>query len=237
MSDNKKKKLVISTGAGISAESGLRTFRDSDGLWEQYDVMEVASHEGYIKNPALIHKFYTDRRRQAAKAEPNEAHKALARLEQDFDVYVITQNVDDLHERAGSSNVLHLHGQLNKVEATDNPDLVYVLENPEEEITVDTVIDGHHVRPHIVFFGEAVPNFEQAAKLVSEADVFVIIGTTLSVYPAAALMSYVRPRVPIFYIDPKPAGVTSRVFVIPKSATEGMEELTDILAEWLRRVS
>lgn len=231
-----KPKLVVSTGAGISAESGISTFRDSGGLWEQYDVMEVASHEGYVRNPGLIHRFYNARRKQAATAQPNAAHEALAQLEELFDVYIITQNVDTLHERAGSSKVLHLHGRLDAVEATDDPDKVFILENPDIETTVDTVIDGHHVRPHIVFFGEAVPNFEKATDLVREADVFVIIGTTLSVYPAASLLHYVRPKVPIFYIDPNPANnITSRVYTIPMKATEGMEELTMILAEWLRR--
>ena len=227
-----KPKLVVSTGAGMSAESGLSTFRDSGGLWEKYDVMEVASHEGYLRNPELIHRFYNDRRRQEAKAKPNEAHYALARLEDFFDVYVITQNVDTLHERAGSSKVLHLHGQLNMVEATDNPNKVYVLENPEAETSVDTVIDGHHVRPHIVFFGEAVPFFEPATELVREADIFVIIGTTLSVYPAASLLQYIRPGVPIYYIDPHPAdNIPANVHVIAKTATEGMKELTKLLSE------
>lgn len=227
-----KPKLVVSTGAGMSAESGLSTFRDSGGMWEKYDVMEVASHDGYLRNPALIHRFYNDRRAQEAKARPNAAHIALAKLEEFFDVFVITQNVDTLHERAGSSKVLHLHGQLNMVQATDNPDKVFVLENPEAETTPDTVIEGHHVRPHIVFFGEAVPNFEPATALVHEADVFVIIGTTLSVYPAASLLHYVRPGVPVYYIDPHPAGgVPSNVHVIAKSATEGMEELTKLLVK------
>lgn len=230
----KKPKLVISTGAGISAESGLSTFRDSGGMWEQFDVMEVASHEGYLRNPELIHRFYNDRRKGAAQAEPNSAHKALAELEEFFDVYVITQNVDTLHERAGSSKVLHLHGRLDMVEATDDPSKVFVLDNPDAETTVDTVIDGHHVRPHIVFFGEAVPNFELATDLVKQADIFVIIGTTLSVYPAASLLHYVKPGVPVFYIDPNPAGVTERVHVIPKRATQGMEDLTAILTEWMR---
>lgn len=227
-----KKRLVISTGAGVSAESGISTFRDSGGLWEQYNVMDVASHEGYLRNPALIHSFYNARRKQEAKAKPNDAHLALARLEEYYDVYVITQNVDTLHERAGSSKVLHLHGQLNMVEATDNPNKVYVLENPEAETTVDTVIDGHHVRPHIVFFGEAVPNFEAATELVEQADIFVIIGTTLSVYPAASLLHYVRPGVPVYYIDPNPAAnVPANVHVIAKTATAGMEELTKILVK------
>lgn len=227
-----KPKLVVSTGAGVSAESGISTFRDSGGLWEQYDVMEVASHEGYLRNPALIHRFYNDRRKQAAKAQPNAAHLALARLEEFYDVYVITQNVDTLHERAGSTNVLHLHGRLDMVEATDNPQKVFVLQNPEIETTPDTLIEGHHVRPHIVFFGEAVPNFEPATELVRQADVFVIIGTTLSVYPAASLLHYVRPGVPVYYIDPHPAeNIPANVRVIAEPATLGMEELTKLLTE------
>lgn len=231
MKDNKPK-LVVSTGAGISAESGLSTFRDSGGLWGQYDVMKVASHEGYLADPGLIHGFYNIRRREAAEALPNAAHTGLVELEKLFDVYVITQNVDNLHERAGSTNVLHLHGELDKVEATDNPSKVYRLTAPDLDTTVDTVIDGHHVRPHIVFFGEAVPNFEPATRLVRQADVFVIIGTTLSVYPAASLLQYVRPGVPVYYIDPHPAdGVPPYVRVISKPATAGVADLIGLLAD------
>lgn len=225
-----KPKLVVSTGAGISAESGLSTFRDSGGMWEKYDVMEVASHEGYLRNPELIHRFYNARRKDAAKAQPNKAHKALAALEEKFDVYIITQNVDTLHERAGSSKVLHLHGRLDMVQSVDNPNKVFVLENPDAETTVDTVIEGQHVRPHIVFFGEPVPFFESATELVYDADVFVIIGTTLSVYPAASLLRYVRPGVPVYYIDPHPASnIPPNVHVIAMPATKGIEELTNLL--------
>lgn len=230
-------KLVISTGAGISAESGISTFRDSGGLWEQHDVMEVASHEGYLRNPALIHSFYNARRKGVAEAQPNSAHTTLAALEDKYDVYIITQNVDNLHERAGSTKVLHLHGQIDMVEATDDPTKVYKLDSPDAETSVDTIIDGHHVRPHIVFFGEAVPNFEPAVKLVEEADVFVIIGTTLQVYPAAALLQYVRPGVPIIYIDPNPAsGIPNRVHVIAKPATAGVIELADYLETWAQQL-
>lgn len=225
-----KPKLVVSTGAGISAESGISTFRDSDGLWEQYDVMEVASHEGFLRNPGLIHRFYNDRRVQAAQARPNSAHTALARLEKFFDVYVITQNVDTLHERAGSSNVLHLHGRLDMVEAIDDPGKTFVLKDQDAKTTPDTVIDGHRVRPHIVFFGEAVPNFEPATKLVEQADVFVIIGTSLSVYPAAGLLHYVRRGVPVYYIDPRPSdNIPGNVHVIAQPATQGMETLSELL--------
>ncbi len=224
----RKPRLVVSTGAGISAESGITTFRDAGGLWEQYPVMDVASADGFRRNPALIHKFYNERRRQLASVEPNAAHRALRELEDIFDVYVITQNVDDLHERAGSSKVLHLHGELLKVRALDNESLVYQL-RPEDETTVDTIIDGHHVRPHIVFFQEAVPMFEPATELAAQADVFVIIGTSLQVYPAAALLHYVRRGVPIYYIDPHPSAVPAGVTVIPKKASEGMVELAALL--------
>lgn len=228
-----KKKLVISTGAGMSAESGISTFRDAGGLWENYPVMDVASADGFRRNPALIHRFYNERRRQLVSAQPNAGHLGLAALEKDYDVYVITQNVDDLHERAGSSKVLHLHGELMKVRALDDESKVYTLHPEALDTTPDTVIDGHHVRPHIVFFQEAVPNFEPAVELVAEADVFVIIGTSLVVYPAAALLNYVRHGVPVYYIDPNPAQVPAGVHVIKAPATEGVE----ILARELSRLS
>ena len=223
-----KPKLVVSTGAGISAESGIRTFRDADGLWEEYPVMDVASADGFRRNPALIHKFYNERRAQLDTVRPNRAHEILRELEDTFNVYVITQNVDDLHERAGSSKVLHLHGELRKVRALDDETKVYTL-RPGETTTPETIIDGHHVRPHIVFFQEAVPNFEPATELAAEADIFVIIGTSLVVYPAAALLHYVRRGVPVYYIDPHPGEVPSSVHVIAKPATEGMAELAEIL--------
>lgn len=225
-----KKKLVISTGAGMSAESGISTFRDAGGLWENYPVMDVASADGFRRNPALIHRFYNERRRQLVSAQPNAGHLGLAALEKDYDVYVITQNVDDLHERAGSSKVLHLHGELMKVRAIDDESKVYTLHPEALDTTPDTVIDGHHVRPHIVFFQEAVPNFEPAVELVAEADVFVIIGTSLVVYPAAALLNYVRRGVPVYYIDPNPAQVPAGVHVIKATATEGVEILARELA-------
>lgn len=225
-----KPRLVISTGAGISAESGIATFRDSGGQWEKYDVMEVASHEGYLRNPGLIHRFYNARRAEVAKAQPNAAHRGLVELERDFDVTVITQNVDDLHERAGQKEVIHLHGELAKVEAVDNSSLVWKLNPADAETSTDTVIEGHKVRPHIVFFGEAVPMMEPAVEAVHEADVFVIIGTTLVVYPAAALMRYVRPGVPVYYIDPNPnAEIPDHVNVIREPATRGVAILADIL--------
>lgn len=230
-----KKKLVISTGAGMSAESGISTFRDADGLWEKYPVMEVASHDGYLRNPALIHKFYNERRRDLVKADPNAGHFAIAELERDYDVYVITQNVDNLHERAGSQRVLHLHGELMKVEATDNPNLIFTVPEDNDgklDTGVDTVIQGHHVRPHIVFFQEAVPNFEPAVDIVEQADIFVVIGTSLQVYPAAALMRYVRPGVPVYYIDPRPVQVPANVHVIAQPATVGVRTLVNELKQY-----
>lgn len=237
MTMNNKKKLVISSGAGISAESGIKTFRDADGLWENYPVMDVASHEGFLRNPSLIHQFYNERREQLIHAQPNAAHLGLVELEKDYDVRVITQNVDDLHERAGSSNVLHLHGELMKVRSLRREDRVYTL--PCDELSdkgLVTSVDtrdahGDAVRPHIVFFGEAVPNMEAAAQLAHDADIFVVIGTSLVVYPAAALIQYVRGGVPIYYIDPNPAAVPDRVHVIQKPATQGVAELITLLRQ------
>ena len=224
-----KPKLVISTGAGMSAESGISTFRDAGGLWEKYPVMQVASADGYAANPALVHEFYNQRRHDLLKAEPNAGHLGLVDLEQWYDVYVITQNVDDLHERAGSKNVLHLHGELMKVRAIDDETKVYTLHPGALDTTPDTVIDGHRVRPHIVFFQEAVPNIEPAIQLVSEADVFVVIGTSLNVYPAAGLLHYVRPGTPVNYIDPHPASVPAGVTVLPLPATQGVARLAAML--------
>lgn len=227
---NKKLSLVISTGAGISAESGIATFRDSGGQWEKYDVMDVASHEGWLRNPSLIHRFYNDRRKEVALAEPNSAHRGLVELEKDFDVTVITQNVDDLHERAGQSNVVHLHGELSKVEAVDDASLVWKLSPDNLETSVETLVDGHSVRPHIVFFGEAVPNMETAVEATMHADIYVIIGTSLVVYPAASLLQFVKPGVPVYYIDPNPsANIPSFVNVIKAPATEGVAKLAAIL--------
>ena len=223
------KRLVISTGAGMSAESGISTFRDAGGLWENYPVMDVCSADGFIRNPALVHKFYNERRAQLVNCKPNAGHIAIAELESRFDVKIITQNVDDLHERAGSSDVLHLHGELMKVRAVDNDSLVFNLHSGALETTPDTIIDGHHVRPHIVFFQEAVPNFEPATEIVSTADIFVIIGTSLVVYPAAALLHYVRPGVPVYYIDPNPAAVPAGVTVIKATATEGIRRLAQMI--------
>ena len=223
------KRLVISTGAGMSAESGISTFRDAGGLWENYPVMDVCSADGYARNPALVHRFYNERRAQLTSCSPNVGHLALVELEKRFEVNIITQNVDDLHERAGSSNILHLHGELMKVRAVDDESKVFTLKPEACETTPDTIIEGHHVRPHIVFFQEAVPNFEPATQIVSEADIFVIIGTSLVVYPAAALLHYVRPGVPVYYIDPNPSQVPEGVHVIRATASEGIRLLAEMI--------
>lgn len=226
------KKLVISTGAGISAESGITTFRDAGGLWENYPVMDVCSADGFERNPALVHKFYSERRKQLLNALPNAAHKALVELEKNYDVYIITQNVDDLHERAGSKNVLHLHGELMKIRSLRHPERVYCLDNKNIVTTPETRDPyGDPVRPHIVFFQEAVPNIEPAIELAREADIFVVIGTSLVVYPAASLLHYVRPGVPVYYIDPNPAAVPDNVTVIKDKASTGVEKLTEILCK------
>lgn len=225
--------LVVSTGAGISAESGISTFRDAGGLWEQHPVMDVASADGFRRNPELIHRFYNERRRALLDALPNAAHKMLAHLEKDFEVYIITQNVDDLHERAGSSHVLHLHGELMKIRSVTDPDYIETLDIEHLETTPATRGKrGDFMRPHIVFFQEPVPNIEKAMELVNRADIFVVIGTSLVVYPAAGLINCVRPGTPIYYIDPHPAqisGLAQHVTVIKEPATKGMKTLADML--------
>ena len=229
----KKPLLVVSTGAGMSAESGISTFRDSGGLWENYPVMQVASADGFRADPALIHRFYNARRRELLNARPNAAHKALVDLEKDYDVAVITQNVDDLHERAGSNRVLHLHGELMKMRSVYDPDYIEPIDPGHPDTSVETRgRNGDPMRPHIVFFQEPVPNMEAAARLAARADIFVVIGTSLVVYPAAGLIHYVRPGVPIYYIDPHPADVSGipGVTVIKATATEGMRILAARLA-------
>ena len=219
-----KKKLVILSGAGISAESGVATFRDAGGLWEGHDVMDVASPEGWRKNPALVLDFYNKRRRQLAEVQPNKAHVIAAELEKDFDVTIITQNVDDLHERAGSTNVIHLHGELLKGRSVANDEDIIELTG---DINLgDLHTDGYQLRPHIVWFGEAVPAIEQAMYIVKQADFVIVIGTSLQVYPAAGLMDFAQPTTPIFYIDPKPASIpymSNPLEVFPLVASEGME--------------
>lgn len=234
MKKDNKPILVVSTGAGISAESGITTFRDAGGLWENYPVMQVASADGFARDPELIHRFYNERRKQLVKALPNDAHRALVDLEKYYDVYVITQNVDDLHERAGSGKVLHLHGELMKIRSVHNPDYIESLDIDHLETSPATRgRNGDPMRPHIVFFQEPVPNIEKAVELVHKADIFVVIGTSLVVYPAAGLIQYVRPDVPVYYIDPNPASIAGvpGLTVIKATATEGMKKLEHILLE------
>ena len=221
------KKLVVLTGAGISAESGISTFRDAGGLWEGYDIMEVASIDGWLKNPKLVLEFYNMRRRNMVKALPNKAHKLLADLQKNYDVTVITQNVDDLHERAGSEKIIHLHGELRKSRSTANPELVYDLKGSELNIG-DYCELGSQLRPHIVWFGEEVPMMPIAATQVSQADILLIIGTSMVVYPAASLIHYATAGIPVYYIDPKIPDFkfNKNVVHIIEKATTGMEILT-----------
>jgi len=225
-----KKKLVVLTGAGISAESGIKTFRDSDGLWEGHDVMEVATPEGWHKNQELVLDFYNKRRQQLKEVQPNLGHQILAELEQDFDVHIITQNVDDLHERAGSTKVLHLHGELLKVRSTKNKNLI--LDWTDDLYTGDFDENGHQLRPHIVWFGEEVPALEEAIEITETADYFAVIGTSLQVYPAAGLISYTPGNTLVFYIDPKPIAIPNlrnKVEVIAKVASEGVAIMRNLL--------
>jgi NAD-dependent deacetylase len=218
-----KKKLVVLTGAGISAESGIKTFRDSDGLWEGHSVMDVATPEGWRKNPALVLDFYNQRRKQLKEVVPNLGHQILAELENEFDVFIITQNVDDLHERAGSSNVLHLHGELLKVRSTQNPN--YILDWQDDLNFGDFDDNKNQLRPHIVWFGEDVPALDQAIAITKNADYFAVIGTSLQVYPAAGLIDFTPQETPVFYIDPKPAKISNlrnALDIIPMCATEGV---------------
>ncbi|SUB87817.1 SIR2 family NAD-dependent protein deacylase [Prevotella denticola] len=225
------KKIVFLTGAGMSVESGFKTFRGNDGLWEDYPVEQVASHEGWEANPTLVNSFYNNLRKKLYAASPNEGHRLIKELEKDYDVTVVTQNVDNLHERAGSSKVIHLHGELTKVCSSKNPyDSRYIQELPAEDCMVapgTRAGDGSLLRPFIVFFGEAVPMIEPAAEEAAKADIFVIIGTSLNVYPAAGLVRYTHPGIPIYLIDPDdaPAGSAGRVKHIKKGASEGMKDL------------
>jgi NAD-dependent deacetylase len=225
-----KKRLVVLTGAGVSAESGLKTFRDSNGLWEEHDVMEVASIDGWYRNPGLVLEFYNARRRQVASARPNEAHKILAELEEDFDVRVVTQNVDDLHERGGSTNVLHLHGELTKARSVRDETRVYEIGYGELALG-QTGEDGAQLRPHIVWFGEAVPLIAEAERLVRGADVFAVIGSSLAVYPAAGLVTSLRPGTRAFLIDPEEVDMRlpSNFTIIRDTATKGTKKMRDIL--------
>lgn len=229
------KNLVVLTGAGMSAESGISTFRDAGGLWDQYPVEQVATPEGYAANPKLVIDFYNERRKQLLTVKPNRGHELVAEMEKYFNVTVITQNIDNLHERAGSSRVVHLHGELTKVTSSrqpGNPDYIKDLKPEEYEVHMgDLAGDGSQLRPFIVWFGESVPMIETAIDYVETADIFLIIGTSLNVYPAAGLLNYVPAGVPVYLIDPKQVPIASgrQVHVIRKGASEGMEELKKIV--------
>ncbi len=231
------KKIVVLTGAGISAESGIKTFRDSDGLWENHRIEDVATPEGWRRNPELVLRFYNQRRAQLLQVEPNAGHRALASLEKNFDVHIVTQNVDDLHERAGSTRVLHLHGELRKSRSERYPDLVF---DCDDDIRLgDLCPRGAQLRPHIVWFGEAVPMLEPAAELASRADVFVIVGTSLQVYPAASLMVYANPRIPFYYVDPRPQvnfelSRMPNLTVVAEPASTGVQKVADLLEKGLK---
>ena len=226
------KKIVVLTGAGISAESGLRTFRDSNGLWEEHRVEDVATFEAWQRNQALVLEFYNQRRKQLYEVKPNAGHLAIAELEKKFDVQIITQNVDDLHEQAGSTNVLHLHGELKKVRSTVDDNLVYTLDGWELK-KGDLCEKGSQLRPHIVWFGEAVPMIEPAVEISSEADIFIVIGTSLNVYPAASLVYYIKKGTPVYLIDPHAemlSGV-SNLTVFRETAGTGVPKLVKELME------
>jgi len=225
------KRLVVLTGAGISAESGLMTFRDAGGLWENHSIEDVATPEGWRKDPALVLKFYNDRRAKACEASPNAGHRALVELEKYFEVYIITQNVDNLHEKAGSTNVMHLHGELTKVRSVKNENLITDIGGKAIEIG-DLAEDGEQLRPHIVWFGEMVPMIEDAAEISAEADIFVVVGTSLQVYPAAGLVGYANKAIPKFIIDPHTPDVSSHyknVTYITETATVGVPQLAELL--------
>lgn len=229
---NAKKKIVVLTGSGISAESGLSTFRDSGGLWEGHDVMEVASPEGWRRNRELVLDFYNQRRRQLKEVKPNDAHTALRDLEENYDVTIITQNVDDLHERAGSTNIIHLHGELNKARSTTDENLIYDLDG--KDIMLDSKCDkGSQLRPHIVWFGEMVPMMDEAIRISLSADIFIVIGTSLVVYPAASLLGFVKEDIPVYLIDPNEPEMFYRnenlKFIKEKAAKGTRELVTELL--------
>ncbi|CAM3367736.1 NAD-dependent protein deacylase [Aequorivita lipolytica] len=220
--------IAVLTGAGVSAESGIKTFRDSDGLWEGHDVMEVASPDGFERNPFLVLDFYNQRRRQLLTVQPNAAHIALANLEKNHDVSIITQNVDDLHERAGSTNVIHLHGELLKVRSTFDEDLV--LDWKEDLNMGDFCEHNHQMRPHIVWFGEMVPMIEVAVEIVEQANVIIIVGTSMQVYPAAGLVQYAKDDAKIYFVDPKPSiSETKRITIFAENASSGVPKVVELL--------
>jgi len=224
-------KIIVLTGAGISAESGLKTFRDDNGLWEGHDVMQVATPEGFEENPELVLEFYNQRRRQLQQVEPNVAHKALAKLEKDHEVYIITQNVDDLHERAGSKNVIHLHGELLKVRSTFDEKLIM---DWKDDLNLGDFCEHHHqLRPHIVWFGEAVPMIETAMNLMEDAEVVIIVGTSMQVYPAAGLIQYAPENVKIYFVDPKPSISSSKkITVFAENASTGVKKVVDEIKQF-----
>ena len=226
-----KKKLIILTGAGMSAESGISTFRGSNGLWNNYPIEQVATPEGFAANPQLVLDFYNQRRRELLKVEPNEGHKGLARLEQFFEVHIITQNVDNLHERAGSSHVIHLHGELMKSCSVKNKNKAFDIPPEKPDLHIgDIAPDGGQLRPFIVWFGEAVPKIEEAARIIETADIFVVIGTSLNVYPAAGLLHYINSGLPVYLIDPNEVNVYRKdIRFIKKGASEGVNILTELL--------
>lgn len=230
-----KKKLVVLSGAGISAESGISTFRDNNGLWEQYRVEDVASIEGWHRNPELMTRFYNERRMQLPNVEPNEAHRLLAQLEEQYDVTIVTQNVDNLHERAGSTHIIHLHGELMKVTSSlrpNDPKQIRTLRPNELEVKMgDMAPDGSQLRPFIVWFGESVPQIEAAVEATLQADLYLVVGTSLNVYPAAGLVNYVPNNTPIYLIDPAPVSWNAmhKMTHIQKGASEGMRQLIDML--------
>jgi NAD-dependent deacetylase len=230
------KNIVVLTGAGMSAESGLSTFRDAGGLWDKYPVEQVATPEGYARNPELVINFYNERRRQLLDVEPNEGHRLLAQMEKAFHVDIVTQNVDNLHERAGSTHVVHLHGELTKVCSSRDPNNPhYIKELKPEEYDVkmgDKAGDGSQLRPFIVWFGESVPKIEEAIELTEKADIFVIIGTSMNVYPAAGLLNYVPRQADVYLIDPNQVNVSTGrgIHVIQKGASEGVKELISLIS-------
>lgn len=225
-------KLVVLTGAGISAESGLKTFRDSDGLWEGYNVYDVATPEAWKKNPAMVQEFYNLRRKGVLEASPNKGHLGIAELEKYYDVTVITQNIDNLHERAGSSKVLHLHGEITKARSSINPELIYNIEG-DALLMGQTCEMGSQLRPHIVWFGEQVPEIERAASIVNDCDIFVVVGTSLVVYPAAGLLNVTQPGIKKYLVDPvKPQGINSSdIYFIEEKASTGVQKLITLLTQ------
>jgi len=224
------KKIVVLTGAGISAESGIKTFRDSDGLWEEYRIEDVATFDAWLKNRNLVLDFYNQRRKQLLECSPNAAHYALAALEKKYDVQIITQNIDDLHEKAGSTKILHLHGELKKARSTVDDNLIYDIEGWELK-KGERCEKGSQLRPHVVWFGEAVPNIVPASQLSSKADIYLVIGTSLNVYPAAGLLNYVPANVPKYLIDPNGVAVagTRNLTIIKEKAGKGVTELVEKL--------